>query len=208
MAYDGGAAVLSLMAAALLAAPTPGGLAFDPPASIDTAAIKVRTSAACPKEADSYYAQARGHGFPAAGLTVTAPTAAGISYTSGFDVYFAQTMKDFAVDNHTTLTGLYDVSVYCVDSFTGTKFAEFKGALIFTSPTRFRASGAPSVPAAPSAPASAEATAAPARPSTDLAAAAPSAKSGIPVAWIAGALAAVLAAFEAGRRFGRRTATR
>ncbi|WP_433830266.1 hypothetical protein ACQP2E_10395 [Actinoplanes sp. CA-015351] len=79
-----------------------GTLGFTPAASIDTAAIVMTTSAGCPAPADSFHAVARGHGFPADGQIVTAPTAAGLSRTSAFDVYFAQTMKDFAADNHTT----------------------------------------------------------------------------------------------------------
>ncbi|MFF5080399.1 hypothetical protein ACFY36_25385 [Actinoplanes sp. NPDC000266] len=165
---------------------------------------------------------------------MTAPTAAGMSYTSGFDVYFAQTMKDFAVDNHTTLIGRYDVSVFCVDSFAGTKFAEFKGSLTFTSPTKYRAAGAASgptpssasgsgataVPGPDSAPGAAGASGSgaaevsvpaasePSVPVGETAAAAPPGKDGLPVGWVVGAVAAVMAAFEVGRRFGRRTATR
>ncbi|XVU26091.1 hypothetical protein ACQPZJ_03245 [Actinoplanes sp. CA-054009] len=165
---------------------------------------------------------------------MTAPTAAGMSYTSGFDVYFAQTMKDFATDNHTTLTGRYDVSVFCVDSFAGTKFAEFKGSLTFTSPTKYRAAGAASgltpssasgsgataVPGPESASGTARASGSgaaevsvpeasePSVPVGETAAAASPAKDGLPVGLIVSALAAVLAAFEVGRRFGRRAANR
>ncbi|MBB2941078.1 hypothetical protein FB565_000782 [Actinoplanes lutulentus] len=163
-----------------------GTLVFTPAASIDTAAIVMTTSAGCPAPADSFHAVARGHGFPADGQIVTAPTAAGMSRTSGFDVYFAQTMKDFAADNHTTLTGRYDVSVFCTDGFTGEVFAEFTGALTFTSPTAF-VSGAADVPQ-PAEKTPAEKT--------------PAGKN--PTGWIAAGIATVLLSFEAGRRFGRR----
>ncbi|HEX6356002.1 hypothetical protein [Actinophytocola sp.] len=109
--------------------------------SSDLAAIRVRTSGGCPAQADAYYARAVGHGFPAEGQLVTPNTSAGLSHTAGFDVYFAQTMKDFAADNNTTLSGRYDVTVYCVDSFTLTSYGEFTGALEFTTPTAYSALG-------------------------------------------------------------------
>ena len=200
----------------------PGGtLTFFPSNSIDQAAIKARTSAGCPSQADSYTAVVKGHGFPADGLIVTAPTRAGMSRTEGFDVYFAQTMKDFASDNKTTLKGRYDVAVYCIDSFLGTKFAQFTGALTFTTPTRFKASGKNTMTSAPAAPATtsaaprAEVPTTPAgdlprgpEPSTTLVSG-PVADSGggLPIGWIAAGIAAVLLAFEIGRRVGRRSST-
>ncbi|MEV6304391.1 hypothetical protein AB0M02_33640 [Actinoplanes sp. NPDC051861] len=171
----------TVSAAALLGAPA-GGLAFDPAESIDTAAITVRTSAGCPEPADSYHAVARGHGFPVDGQVVTAPTGAGLSRAEGFDVYFAQTMKDFATDNRTTLDGPYDVTVYCTNGFSGEVFATFSGSLTFTTPTTYRTGDV-------------------------LAAAPPAAESARPpVGWIAAATA-VLLAFETGRRYGRRSTT-
>ena len=207
------------------AAPS-GTLAFFPSNSIAEAAIKARTSAGCPDQADSYLAVAKGHGFPAAGQIITSPTAAGMSHTDGFDVYFAETMKDFAADNHTTLKGRYDMTVYCVDSFLGTKFAQFTGNLTFSSPTRYKASGPDTMsspPAAAPTVATAPATAQPSAPPPTAAAQQPEAAEpsatrlvsapettpgdGLPVGWIAAGVAAVLLAFEIGRRFGRRSAT-
>ena len=217
--------------ALLLATPAPAGaassgtLAFFPSNSIAEAAIKARTSAGCPDQADSYLAVAKGHGFPAAGQIITSPTAAGMSHTDGFDVYFAETMKDFAADNHTTLKGRYDVAVYCVDSFLGTKFAQFTGNLTFSSPTRYKASGPNTMSLAPAAapttaPAAAQPSAPPpTAPAEQPEAAEPSATKlvsapeettpgdGLPIGWIAAGVAAVLLAFEIGRRFGRRSAT-
>ncbi|WP_433371964.1 hypothetical protein ACQPZX_48535 [Actinoplanes sp. CA-142083] len=222
------AVILLATPGAAQAAPS-GTLDFFPSNSIDVAAIKARTSAGCPSEADSYFAVAKGHGFPADGQIVTTPTAAGMSRTQGFDVYFAQTMKDFAADNKTTLKGRYDVAVYCIDSFLGTKFAQFTGALTFTSPTKYQASGkntmtsapaaAPTTAAAAPTPAQTAASPAPppapagdvpqeAEPTTTELVAAPAVTSeddGLPIGWIAG-IAAVLLAFEIGRRFGRRSA--
>jgi hypothetical protein len=191
-------------AALLLAAPPPaGGLTFYPSASIDTASIKVHTPAGCPARADTYYAVVHGHGFPARGQVVTTPTAAGMSRTEGFDVYFAQTMKDFATDNRTTLKGRYDVAVYCMDSFVGTKYAEFTGALTFSTPTKYRASGKGTTTTAPPVPALVESA-----PSSDLVSAPVTTPGrGLPIGWIAAGAAAVLLAFETGRRLGRRSAT-
>jgi hypothetical protein len=201
------------------AAPS-GTLTFFPSTSIAEAAIKARTSAGCPDQADSYLAVAKGHGFPATGQIITTPTAAGISHTDGFDVYFAQTMKDFAADNHTTLQGRYDIAVYCADSFRGTKFAQFTGALTFSSPSRYEASGPNtmgSAPAAapttalapPPAPATTGENPAPIEPSATVLVSAPETTpgDGLPIGWIAAGVAAVLLAFEIGRRIGRRSAT-
>jgi hypothetical protein len=232
-----GAATAALLLAAVsptgaaspaVAAPA-GGLAFVPSASIDTASIKAHTPAGCPAPADSYDAVVHGHGFPTDGQVVTTPTAAGMSQTEGFDVYFAQTMKDFATDNGTTLKGRYDVSVFCLDSFLGTKFAEYTGTLTFTTPTKYKASG-PETTAATTTPATAPPTAvtpapAPAEtgpaetgpaetgpadavPGTQVVSA-PDSTPGhrLPIGRLAAGIAAVLLAFEIGRRFGRRSAT-
>lgn len=191
-----------LLAVALIAGPAPsaaGALTFTPAASIDTAAIRVTTPAGCPDRADTYHAIARGSGFPAEGQVVTAPTGAGISHRAGFDVYFAQTMKDFAADNRTTLSGRYDVSVYCSDGFTGQVFAEFTGAITFTTPTSW-SSGPVAVGAAAGPPVSAPTV----PPDPEAAPAAPASRSA-PVAWIVAAIAALALAFETGRRYGRRT---
>lgn len=194
----------SALAALLLATPT-GTITFTPANSIDLASIKVHTSGGCPAPADGFYAVARGHGFPKDGQVVTAPTAAGMSATDGFDVYFGQTMADFAADNHTALSGRYDVTVSCVDSFKGTVYAEYKGALTFTSPKTYKTdmSGKDAAPAE-----SPATSAAPEPPAVEAAPpAAPVKTVGPSLWWLAAGLAAVLLAFESGRRFGRRSRT-
>lgn len=136
---------LPVAGAVVLAAPAHaapiGHVVIVPGDSIDLAAIRIRTSGGCPAPADAYYARAHGHGFPAEGQLVTPNTSAGLSHTAGFDVYFAQTMKDYADDNNTTLTGRYDITVYCVDSFTLVSYGEFTGSLRFTTPTKYTALG-------------------------------------------------------------------
>ena len=135
------AALLLLLAGPASATPI-GQILIVPGDSSDLAAIRIRTSGGCPEKADAYYARLFGRGFPADGLLATPNTSAGLSHTAGFDVYFAQTMKDFAQDNNTTLSGRYDVVVYCIDSFTLDSFAEFTGSLEFSSPTKYTALGA------------------------------------------------------------------
>jgi hypothetical protein len=211
------------LAVALLGSASPaaagrlGGITVTPAKSIDTAPIRVRTSAGCPVRADNYYAVARGHGFPPAGQIVTTPTAAGLSHRDGFDVYFGQTMKDFAADNHTTLTGRYDVTVYCTDSFTRTSFGEFTGSLTFSTPTRYVSAGGAAATARP-APATAATldpalaptpspafapTVVPEEPPVSRAAAPGSGRGSTPLVWVVIAvIAAALIAFEAGRRLG------
>lgn len=204
----------SALAALLLAVPAPGTITFTPANSIDLAAIKVHTSGGCPAPADGFYAIARGHGFPKDGQLVTAPTAAGMSRDGGFDVYFAQTMADFAADNHTTLSGRYDVTVSCVDSFKGTVFAEYQGSLTFTTPKTYKSdnSGTAATPPAstpPPEPVLSAAAEPPAPAAGDEAAAAPASSTTTSpnpsLWWLIAGLAAVLLAFESGRRFGRRS---
>jgi len=119
-----------------------GGLIIHPGQSLDIESIRVHTSAGCPRQADAYYAMVTGYGFPPDGQVVTPNTAAGMSHTAGFDVYFQQTMKDFATANNTTLQGEYQVTVYCIDSFALNSFGEFTGAMRFTTPTEYEAIGA------------------------------------------------------------------
>jgi hypothetical protein len=65
-----------------------------------------------------------------------------MSYRTGFDVYVALIMRDYATDNHTTLGGRYDITVYCVNRLTLQSYGEFTGSLEFTSPTHYEALGA------------------------------------------------------------------
>lgn len=117
--------------------------------SIDLAAIRLRTSRGCPATANAYYTRMFGQGFPAEGLVVTTNISAGLSFTTGFDVYLAQTMKDFAdLNGVPVLAGRYNFVVYCIDKFPTRVKGEFTGALEFTSPTTYRAIGE-SMPSGP-----------------------------------------------------------
>jgi hypothetical protein len=193
-----------------------GTIVIFPGASIDTAPVKVFTSGGCPVEADAYVATAKGHGFPADGQVVTASTDAGMSRKGGFYVYFAETMKDFADDNHTTLTGRYDITVSCIDSFTQNSFGEFTGAMQFSSPKSYEAVGA-AKPTSSATPAAGEPVRQPpvfpsVAGSAGAEAADPTGRDGSPGnrlgrwAWVAVAAVAVLGAFLYGRRGRRRAA--
>lgn len=206
------AALLVLAAPQAQAAPI-GGLLVVPGESIDLAAIRVRTSGGCPPSADAYYATVHGTGFPADGLVVTANTSAGLSHDAGFDVYFAQTMKDFADDNHTTLGGRYDITVLCIDSFTQVNYGEFTGSMQFATPTSYQALGTAKPTGPPPSPLPLAGGAPPVDPGSgaaatpeQLAAASSSAPDPgpglLPIALIAVAVAAPLAALIA--VFGRR----
>lgn len=145
------AALLALAAvAALVAAPQPaeaaetiGTVLVIPGQSTDLVPIRLRTSRGCPATANTYFARMRGAGFPPDGIIVTAPISAGLSYREGFDVYMALPMRDFAdLNGVKTLSGRYDITVYCVDKFPSRDKGDFTGALEFTSPTSYRALGA------------------------------------------------------------------
>ncbi|MEU6643438.1 hypothetical protein ABZ863_12910 [Saccharomonospora sp. NPDC046836] len=118
-----------------------GGLEITPGASADIAVIQLRTSAGCPAQADAYYATVTGSGFAAPGAVVVPNGSAGLSHDGPFVVHLQQTMKDFAADAGTTLSGGYTFTVFCIDSFSQRSFGEFTGALRFATPTRYEAIG-------------------------------------------------------------------
>ncbi|WP_033293989.1 hypothetical protein [Amycolatopsis jejuensis] len=135
------AAALGLLATPAEAEPL-GGLVITPGEGQDAATIRMHTSGGCPADADAFFATMRGKGMPADGQIVVANTDVGLSHTAGFDVYLAQTLRDFAADNKTTLSGQYDIAVYCIDSFSQQKKGEFTAALKFDTPVRYAALGA------------------------------------------------------------------
>src|ERR671931_228779 len=99
------------------AAPT-GTVLVIPGEGVDVASIRLRTSAGCPQQSKAYYARLWGKGFPEAGQVITTNTSAGMRHDGGFDVYLAQTMKDFAaLAGGVTLSGAYKISVFCIDKF-------------------------------------------------------------------------------------------
>lgn len=134
--------VLVPLAPASAGADPIGGVIVIPGSGNDLNEIRVRTSAGCPAKADAFYARMKGHDFPPDGQLVTANTSAGLSHRFGFDVYLLLVMRDYAKDNHTTLGGRYDITVFCVDSVTLQSYGEFTGSLEFTSPTHYEAIGA------------------------------------------------------------------
>jgi hypothetical protein len=132
--------LVPLASAPALADPI-GGVIVIPGTGTELDPIRLRTSAGCPAQADAYYASMRGHGFPPDGQIITAPIQAGLSHSSGFDVYVALVMRDYADNNHTALVGRYDITVYCIDQLTQKSYGEFTGSLGFTSPTTYEAIG-------------------------------------------------------------------
>lgn len=119
-----------------------GGVIVIPGSGSDLDPIRLRTSAECPSTANAFYAKMRGHGLPPDGQVITANTKAGMSHSIGFDVYVALVMRDYAMENHTTLGGRYDITVYCANRLTLQSYREFTGSLEFTSPTHYEALGA------------------------------------------------------------------
>ncbi|WAL68360.1 hypothetical protein ORV05_11510 [Amycolatopsis cynarae] len=139
------AAVLLSLTAALaapVAAAAPlGGLVVTPGEGADIASVRLLTSGGCPPGADAYNATLTGHGLPAAGQVITATTDAGLSHTAPFEVFPVETLRDFAADNNTTLTGDYRVTVSCVDSFAQQSKGEFSATLRIPAPGRYLALG-------------------------------------------------------------------
>lgn len=153
-----GVLVAVALGALVLVAPAPasadpiGGVIVIPGSGSDVDPIRLRTSAGCPAQANAFYAKMRGHGFPPDGQVVTANSKAGLSHSFGFDVYVALVMLDYAKDNHTTLGGRYDITVYCVDRLTLHSYGEFTGSLEFANPTHYEALGAAKPAGTPPAP--------------------------------------------------------
>lgn len=143
LGYAGAVAALGLLTLAgpAAAADRIGGLLVTPGESADTATIQLRTSAGCPAQADAYYATAKGHGFPAKGQVIAPNGDAGLSHDGPFVVHVAQTLRDFAADNNAELSGRYELSVLCIDSFSQRSYGEFTAELEFASPTRYEAIG-------------------------------------------------------------------
>jgi len=143
-----GVLVLVLVLVLVPVAPAPaladpiGGVIVIPGAGTNLDPMRLRTSAGCPAQANAYYASMRGYGFPPDGQIITAPIQAGLSHNSGFDVYVALVMRDYANNNHTTLVGRYDITVYCIDQLTQKDYGEFTGSLGFTTATTYEAIGA------------------------------------------------------------------
>jgi len=135
-------AVLVPVAPAPALADPIGGVIVIPGAGTDLDPMRLRTSAGCPAQANAYYASMRGHGLSPDGQIITAPIQAGLSHSSGFDVYVALVMRDYANNNNTTLAGRYDITVYCIDQLTQNNYGEFTGSLRFTSPSTYEAIGA------------------------------------------------------------------
>ncbi|MGH3669878.1 MAG: hypothetical protein ACRDSH_04490 [Pseudonocardiaceae bacterium] len=129
-----------------------GGVIVIPGSGSDVDPIRLRTSTGCPAQANAFYAKMRGHGFPPDGQVVTANTKAGLSHGFGFDVYVSLVMLDYAKDNHTTLGGRYDITVYCVDRLTLHSYGEFTGSLEFANPTHYEALREAKPPGTPPAP--------------------------------------------------------
>jgi hypothetical protein len=134
-------AVILMTAPPALANPI-GGVIIIPGTGTDLDPIRLRTSAGCPTQTSAYYATMRGHGLPPDGQIITSPIKAGLSHSIGFDVYMALTMHDYADENHTALTGRYDITIYCINRLTQENYGEFTGSLEFTSPTTYQAIGA------------------------------------------------------------------
>jgi hypothetical protein len=132
---------LAPVASPLALADPIGGVIIIPQTGTDLSPIRLRTSTGCPAQASKYYATMRGQGFPSSGQIITSTTEAGLSTSGGFDVYVEQITRDYAAQNHTTLAGRYDITVYCTHSFALKSYGEFTGSLEFTSPTTYQAIG-------------------------------------------------------------------
>jgi len=137
-----GFGILMSMVPGSAAADAIGGVIVIPGTGTDVDPMRLRTSAGCPAQADAFYASMSGHGLPPDGQIITATTQAGFSRSIGFDVYVALVMRDYANNNHTTLAGRYDLTVYCIDRLTQKSYGEFTGSLEFTTPTTYQAIGA------------------------------------------------------------------
>jgi hypothetical protein len=151
-------AVFVTVALGVSVAPAPaqadpiGGVIVIPGTGTNLDPMRLRTSAGCPAQANAYYASMRGHGLSPDGQIITAPIQAGLSHSSGFDVYVALVMRDYANNNNTTLAGRYDITVYCIDQLTQNDYGEFTGSLRFTSPSTYEAIGAAKPVGSPPAP--------------------------------------------------------
>lgn len=119
-----------------------GGVLIIPGFGTNLDPLRLRTSSGCSAQSSAYYATMHGHGLPFDGQIITSTIEARLSHSIGFDVYPALVMQDYADQNHTTLSGRYDITVFCTDRFALKSYGEFTGSLDFTSPTTYEAIGA------------------------------------------------------------------
>ncbi|TCO62424.1 Ig-like domain-containing protein [Actinocrispum wychmicini] len=135
----GAATAATLAFAGTASAGTLGTLNITPATGQDTTAPSVKTSAACPADADAYYAKVFGPGGFAPGLIATPTTDVNLSHTAGFPAQLGLSFKDIAVDNSTTVQpGKYTIEVSCIDAFAQTVKGTFDTSIWFTSTTAYQ----------------------------------------------------------------------
>ncbi|GLZ40999.1 hypothetical protein [Actinokineospora sp. NBRC 105648] len=117
-----------------------GGLLVTPGESVDQVPVRLTTEKGCPQGTTGYLATMRGHGLEDVVIVPTSDVL--LSHNKGFVVPVANTFRDYADENKTTLQGRYDITLRCIDSFSQQVFGEFTASVEFTGPARYAAVGA------------------------------------------------------------------
>ncbi|WP_026421379.1 hypothetical protein [Actinokineospora inagensis] len=117
-----------------------GGLLVTPGESVDLVPMRLKTDKGCPAGATGYLATINGHGLDNVIVVPTSDVL--LSHTQGFMVPVANTLHDYAEDNHTTLQGRYDVTLKCIDAFSQQDFGDFTASIDIPAAGRYAAVGA------------------------------------------------------------------
>ncbi|GAA2993739.1 hypothetical protein [Actinokineospora diospyrosa] len=139
------AVLLGLSLPATASADRIGGLLVTPGESVDEVPVRLNTEKGCPQGATGYIATMKGHGLD---NVVVVPTSDVLmSHDKGFMVPVANTFRDYAKDNNTTLQGRYEITLSCVDAFSQQNFGDFTASIDIPAAGRYAAVGPAKGPA-------------------------------------------------------------
>ncbi|GLW93895.1 hypothetical protein [Actinokineospora globicatena] len=122
-----------------------GGLLVTPGESVDQVPVRLKTDKGCPQGATGYIATMKGHGLDNVVVVPTSDVL--LSHTQGFVVPVANTFRDYADDNGTTLQGTYEITLSCIDAFSQQNFGDFTATVDIPSAGHYAAVGAAKGPA-------------------------------------------------------------
>ncbi|WP_018684229.1 hypothetical protein [Actinokineospora enzanensis] len=139
------AGVLTLALPGVAHAERLGTLVLTPGESVDQVPVRLTTEKGCPDGTTGYFATMAGHGLD--NIVVVPAGDVLLSHQAGFMVPVADTFRDYADDNHTTLQGRYEIVLHCVDAFTEKEFGTFTANVDFPEPAHYAAVGPAKGPA-------------------------------------------------------------
>ncbi|RLK54094.1 hypothetical protein [Actinokineospora cianjurensis] len=139
------AVLLGLLLPGTASAGRVGGLLVTPGESVDEVPVRLKTDKGCPQGSTGYIATMKGHGLDNVVVVPTSDVL--LSHTQGFVVPVANTFRDYATDNKTTLQGKYEITLSCIDAFSQQNFGDFTAVVDIPSAGHYAAVGEAKGPA-------------------------------------------------------------